>query len=84
MHIENTEVYLSNKDYYEILILLHFLSYLYFTDLFEIEYSPFMEMPFYILQNVYAVLANHKDALDYITNERKSTETKKVFLIEPR
>ena len=43
-----------------------------------------MEMPFYILQNVYAVLANHKDALDYITNERKSTETKKVFLIEPR
>ena len=43
-----------------------------------------MEMPMSILQNVYAVLAYHKDAINYITNERKSTETKKVVLIEPR
>ena len=56
----------------------------FFTDLFEIKYSPLMEMPFSILQNVYAVLAYHKDAINYITNERKSTESKKVALIEPR
>ena len=80
MHIENTEIYRLNIDYYEI----HLLSYLYFTDLFEIKYSPLMKMSFSILQNVYAELASHKDAIYYVTNERKSTETKKVVLIEPR
>ena len=67
-----------------IFILLHLLLNHYFTDLFEIKYSPLLEMSLSILQNVYAVLANHKDAVDYITNERKSTETKKLLLIEPR
>ena len=68
-------------------VILRFTTFFiisFFTDLFEIKYSPLMEMPFSILQNVYAALENHKDAINYITNERKRTETRKVLLIEPR
>ena len=86
MHIENTEIYLLDIDYYEngfksnSYIVYHILiSHIYL----KLDIHRYWKCHF-LFCKMFISLANYKDAIDYITNERKSTETKKVVLIEPR